>query len=105
MARWYAETLGIETRPAAGDSHRNGELRAVGEGGVVYFAFLKPRGDAGPGERSTMVNYQVDDLDAFMAEMRTLGVTIERTLDESYGRFAYIRDPEGNPIEIWQEVR
>ena len=103
MAQWYAKHLGIETRSAAGAGYNNGEIPAVGAGGVVYFAFLKPRDDAAAGERSTMVNYKVADLDAFMEEMKREGIAIERTMDEPYGRFAYLRDPEGNPIEVWQE--
>jgi glyoxylase I family protein len=45
----------------------------------------------------------VHDLDKMVAQLRTAGIEIN--IDpRSYpnGRFARLRDPEGNPIELWQ---
>ena len=50
-----------------------------------------------------MVNYRVDRLDALLEKLRAAGVTIEKTEDEpGNGRFAWIRDPEGNLVELWE---
>ena len=50
-----------------------------------------------------MVNLRVDDLDQLLAELAAAGVRIDpHREDASYGRFAWIWDPEGNRVELWQ---
>ena len=50
-----------------------------------------------------MVNYRVRDLDRMLAQLRALGVRIEPQVIEDFnGRFAWIVDPEGNKIELWE---
>ena len=50
-----------------------------------------------------MVNYIVDDLDALLDRLKQEGVKIDPTrMNESYGRFAWIYDQDGNKIELWQ---
>jgi len=52
-----------------------------------------------------MINYIVDDLDALLARLKEEGVKIDpKRMDESYGRFAWIYDPDGNKIELWQPL-
>ena len=61
----------------------------------------------GPGRpaQAAMVNYRVDDLDALLAQLAAAGVTIDPKRDDaSYGRFAWITDPEGNRLELWQPL-
>jgi catechol 2,3-dioxygenase-like lactoylglutathione lyase family enzyme len=56
-------------------------------------------------EPSFMVNYIVDDLDALLERLAKEGVRIDpKRQDESYGRFAWIYDPDGNKIELWQPL-
>ena len=50
-----------------------------------------------------MINYIVEDLDALMTALKAAGVEVIREAEDSpYGRFAAIKDPEGNGIELWQ---
>ena len=50
-----------------------------------------------------MVNYIVDDMDALLDRLKQEGVKIDpKRMDESYGRFAWIYDLDGNKIELWQ---
>jgi predicted enzyme related to lactoylglutathione lyase len=51
-----------------------------------------------------VVNYRVRDLPGFLAQLKAGGIEIEKTEDFDYGRFAWIRDPEGNRIELYQEL-
>ena len=51
-----------------------------------------------------MINYRVADLGAVLDRLRGLGVNVEKTQDESYGRFAWVRDPDGNRIELYQQL-
>lgn len=52
-----------------------------------------------------MINYIVDDMDALLDRLKQEGVKIdEKRMDESYGRFAWIYDLDGNKIELWQPL-
>jgi len=55
-----------------------------------------------PGQ-AAMINYIVDGLDAMLARLQAEGVRIDpKRMNESYGRFAWIYDSEGNKIELWE---
>lgn len=52
-----------------------------------------------------MLNFRVTNLDELLAELKTEGVVIdEKRMDESYGKFAWVYDPEGNKIELWEPL-
>lgn len=52
--------------------------------------------------RRTTVILRVDDVDPVLERARTAGVPLERELVEAYGmRFAFLRDPDGHTIEIY----
>ena len=52
-----------------------------------------------------MINLRVDDLDGFLVELKNKGVTILDSVDEGYGKFAWLLDPDGIKIELWQQVQ
>lgn len=54
-------------------------------------------------EQRLMINYIVDDLDAFLNELKASGVEqVGETEDYPYGRFAWIIDVECNKVELWE---
>ena len=56
-----------------------------------------------PSEATFMVNYRVDDLHALVKALREEGCNVLEKIDESeYGKFAWVIDPEGNKVELWQ---
>jgi predicted enzyme related to lactoylglutathione lyase len=56
-----------------------------------------------PSTREFMMNFAVDDMDAIIARLEAKGVTIlKRNDSDPYGRFAWILDPDGTKIELWQ---
>ncbi len=59
----------------------------------------------GPPEHTWMINFRVNDLDAIVLQLRNAGETVE-VHPERYpnGRFAELRDPEGNGIQLWQPM-
>lgn len=99
LSAWYARHLGIP----------------VGEGGTMAFEGPSSFGMTvfshfpahtkyfGPGAQQAMINFRVDDLPALLAQLAEAGVTIDPKREEfPYGSFAWIEDPEGNRIELWQ---
>lgn len=104
LSRWYASRLGIESTLNPEDGNYYGDIQDTALGKAIHFGIYPASERLGPRGRALMVNYRVDDFDGFVDGLKAQGVEIERVEeDAAMGRFAYVRDPEGNPIEIWAE--
>ncbi len=51
-----------------------------------------------------MINLRVHDLDGFVEVLKSRDVEVLDTADEGYGKFAWILDPNGVKIELWEQV-
>jgi predicted enzyme related to lactoylglutathione lyase len=50
-----------------------------------------------------MINYRVDDLTELLASLRAAGVEIVKGPEsDENGTFAWILDPDGNKVELWE---
>ena len=50
-----------------------------------------------------MVNYRVEDLHGLVKVLKEEGCNVLDKIDDSeYGKFAWVIDPEGNKVELWQ---
>lgn len=106
LAKWYADTLGLKTNPVPEHDVYALEFHyidAEDNSKKSYIFGLKQASPKLSGERrGCTVNLRVDDLDAVLAKVKAAGVAVEKTEKYSYGRFAWIKDAEGNPLELWQ---
>jgi predicted enzyme related to lactoylglutathione lyase len=52
---------------------------------------------------SWSINFRVTNLDAMVTQLREAGITVDID-SETYpnGRFANLRDPEGNVVQLWE---
>lgn len=58
-----------------------------------------------PSEASFMINYRVDDLDALLTNLKAAGVEVlQGPESHENGKFAWIRDPDGNKVELWEPM-
>ena len=56
-----------------------------------------------PSKASFMINYRVEDLYPVVAALKAEGCNVLDKIDDSeYGKFAWVIDPEGNKVELWQ---
>ena len=50
-----------------------------------------------------MINSRVADLHALVAALKDEGCNVLEKIDDSdYGKFAWVIDPEGTKVELWQ---
>ena len=100
LAAWYQEKLGINFN---GQTYVDFPLEGNGSN-VLNFA----KSDSSyfnPSEKSAMLNLRVEGLRELLEDLKEKGVTIVGDmLDESYGKFGWIMDLEGNKIELWEPV-
>ena len=98
LMAWYAANLGI--------ADGGGWLQFDGPtsmGMTLFTHFAEDTKYFGDGPQQVMMNFRVDDLDGLLAQLEAAGVRIDPKRDDyPYGRFAWIWDPEGNRVELWQ---
>ena len=52
-----------------------------------------------------MINFRVENMDALLEELRRDGVElIGEPQSFDYGKFAWVMDPDGNKIELWEPI-
>lgn len=100
LTAWYRDVLGIEVQPWGGAMLR---YDAPGHPPVlVWNAFPATTDYFAPSTREVMINFAVDDMDAMVARLKGKGVAILKQEDSEEGRFAWVLDPDGVKIELWQ---
>lgn len=101
LSAWYRDVLGIAVESWGGAAL---PTDAPGHPPVaVWNAFPQDEDYLKPSTREFMLNFAVDDLDAFLARLKAKGVTVlKRDDSDPSGAFAWILDPDGTKIELWQ---
>ena len=103
MAAWYQKHLGICSEDGYADFVWREHDRPDEIGHTAWSVFPSDTDYFGPARPAFMINYRVANLDRMLAQLRRNGgVTVEKIEDYDYGRFAWITDPEGNRIEVWE---
>jgi predicted enzyme related to lactoylglutathione lyase len=100
LTAWYREHLGIALE---GGYHMFPWKDDAESGATVFSIFPADSDYFSPGTASFMLNFRVDDLDGVLERLRSLGDQVDdKILDEGYGRFGWVVDPEGNRVELWE---
>jgi len=105
LAQWYATHLGIPLEAWGGaifDWGRDQEVQTAK--GVTVWHLAEADGDwFSPSTSQVMINYRVDDLVALLAQLNAAGIETIKGPDEEFnGLFAWVMDPEGNKVELWE---
>jgi predicted enzyme related to lactoylglutathione lyase len=103
LCDWYEKHLGLKANQGSVVFPWRQAEDPDKKGMTVWSIFKKDTKYFEPSQSSLMVNYRVKDLDALIELLREEGVQIDPKRENTeYGRFAWIFDPEGNKIELWQ---
>jgi predicted enzyme related to lactoylglutathione lyase len=100
---WYSKHLGLTDKGYGvmlpWRQHDDPQKEQV----TVWTIFPSTTDYLNPSPAPFMVNYIVDDLDALLERLKRDGVKVDpKRMDESYGRFAWVYDSDGNKIELWE---
>ncbi|HZS08670.1 MAG TPA: VOC family protein [Blastocatellia bacterium] len=104
LRAWYQEHLGVTPEEYGGVHFNWREMENPDRVGLtVWSLFRASTNYFDPSTKPFMINYRVENLDALLEELRKEGVWIdEKREDGEFGRFAWVMDPEGNRIELWE---
>jgi predicted enzyme related to lactoylglutathione lyase len=102
LARWYRDVLGISLESWGGAILR---YDAPGHPPMALWnAMPENSKEIEPSHRDMMINFAVDDLDAFVIRLEAKGVKILKRESDATGKFAWLLDPDGTKIELWQPL-
>ena len=103
LAAWYRTHLGMPLEDFGGAVLRWPDDTADDRGLTVWHVAANDSKWFSPSNSSFMINYRVDDLGELVEQLRAEGVDIVQG-PESHenGKFAWIMDPDGNKIELWE---
>jgi predicted enzyme related to lactoylglutathione lyase len=109
LSTWYAHHFGLHM-----ETYEDGKVfglefkyRRLGDSSKIdstVFSISQSKSELPAKRQEAMVNYRVRDLTGFVAQLKAEGIAIEKSEDYDYGRFAWIQDPEGNRIELYQPL-
>ena len=102
MVAWYRKNLGIQSRNGYADFIWRDKDHPEEMGHTAWAISPTNSTHFGQSSSSLMINYRVANLDRMLEQLRSSGVKIEKVEDADYGRFAWIMDPDGNRIELWE---
>ena len=105
LAAWYATHLGMKLEEWGGVVFDwAADQAAQPARGATVWHLADADGDwFAPSTSAVMINYRVDDLDGLLEQLRAAGVeTLKGPDEELNGRFAWVMDPEGNKVELWE---
>jgi predicted enzyme related to lactoylglutathione lyase len=104
LREWYQRHLGIDVQSWGGTAFAWTDADGQPSGGMTIWSVGSQEGDQfAPSTASFMINYRVDDLYALVDALKAEGCNVLDKIDDSeYGKFAWVIDPEGNKVELWQ---
>ena len=101
---WYATHLGISLESWGAQFNFRDDPNPDAYAVLSFFKsdseYFQPSGSA------FMLNFRVHDLDALVATLQQEGVALEGDpIEEEFGKFAWVIDPDGNKIELWEQPK
>ena len=103
LAAWYQKHLGLNLEGFGGAILRWPDDTADDKGLTVWHVAGRDSKWFSPSDSSFMINYRVDDLGGMLAQLKAAGIAVVGG-PESHenGKFAWIMDPDGNKVELWE---
>jgi predicted enzyme related to lactoylglutathione lyase len=107
LQAWYQQHLGIDVQPWGGAAFDWTDDAGKPVAGTTAWNIASMQSEQfAPSTAPFMVNYRVDKLLPLVQALRDEGCNVlpDITDDPDYGKFAWVIDPEGNKVELWEPV-
>ena len=103
LASWYSKHLGLALEDFGGAILRWPQDKADDQGLTVWCVASHDSQWFSPSPSSFMINYRVDNLVELLEQLRAGGVQVlQGPESHENGKFAWIMDPDGNKVELWE---
>jgi predicted enzyme related to lactoylglutathione lyase len=109
LVTWYRDCLGMVAEGEdveCNSIYKSFEYRDLENPAIkrmVVWAIIPTDQDIKGKPRTGKINYTVKNMEEILSHLKGKGVTIEKTEEyPSMGKFAWLKDPDGNSIELWE---
>src|SRR5579864_1221544 len=103
LAAWYQKNLGMPLNDWGGAALEWTEDKAEDKGATAWMLAAPTSKWFSPSESSFMINYRIDNMNEMIAQLKNGGVEILKGPEyHENGVFAWVMDPEGNKVELWE---
>ena len=105
LGAWYRKHLGVDVEDWGGAAFQWEEKpTSRHQRFTVWSPFAADTDHFKPSREPYMINFIVDDLEAVVKRLKKGKVKIDPKGVEAseYGRFAWVMDPEGRKLELWE---
>ena len=115
LAEWYTLYFGLEFLSDIADTYfmefYYRDDTDISRRWSTVFAIMPARQPLSSQRGEYMINYRVDDLKGFLAQLQASGVPIGPIEEQNDGRypgskglFSWLTDPESNHLELYQPI-
>lgn len=103
LSAWYEKHLGLHMEDFGASILHWENDTAEDNGMTVWRAADSTSEWFSPSKSSFMINYRVDDLEVMVNDLTAAGIAIIQGPEyHENGVFAWLLDPDGNKIELWE---
>ena len=108
LVAWYRECFGIVAEGEDSECnsiYKSFEYRDIENPEIkrqIVWAIIPTDQDIKDKPRTGRINYLVKSMAETLSHLQSKGVAIDKTEDYEYGKFAWLTDPDGNKIELWE---
>ena len=103
LSAWYAKHLGFALEEWGGAILKWPDDHATDKGLTVWNLAEEGGTWFDPSKSSFMINYRIDDMAGMVKQLTDAGIAILKGPENHpNGKFAWILDPEGNKVELWE---
>lgn len=109
LAAWYRDCLGIAIAGEDGEcksvyaTFDSRDIDNPETKRTMAWAIMSTDHDIKDKPRTGQINYRVKNMAEILSHLKSKGVAIEKTAEyPDYGSFAWLKDPDGNKIELWE---
>lgn len=105
LASWYEKHLGMRLEDFGAAILQWAEDTAEDKGLTVWSVADRDSDWFSPSKSKFMINYRVDDMAAMLEQLTAAGIEIQQGPEyHENGVFAWVIDPEGNKVELWEPM-
>ena len=105
LLRWYQEVLKFPFDGHGANFPFPETDKKADRGYQVWAPFKSDSDYFGPSTKEFMINFRVRGIETLLKRLKSEGVSQVGELEVyDYGKFAWILDPEGTKIELWEQT-
>lgn len=102
LQEWYKKHLGFENVENWGKVFEWKKENSSKENYTIWGTFKDDTKYFNPSEKPYMINFIVEDIESLIEELKKDNVEVSEIETHDQGKFAWLVDPEGTKIELWE---